>query len=239
MRNDGSRLVPLAVCLTALLLALPGFAHAQCMDEPTKRVVRRDGTAYSVLDARARLVAYDQLLELAQAYPPIPDVQTLYNCMRGEILTSAMQAYLYAGPVKYPADPAELMAVLDSRTLDQIGLWVWPSSLQELVDCGILPHLPASPYPDGQYLTELPDAPRPGDLYYKAWAPARAHFHPAGSLECGLLVVFDNRTPFNSGRLYTPEQLAATYIGDLTAQFALDRYDMVCLLMGTDVETEE
>ncbi len=222
-----------------LLWFIPHPAAAQCMDEPAKRLVRRDGAVYSVLDARAKLEAYDQLLALAEAYPGIPDSSTLYNCLRSEILSAALQAYFYAGPIQYPAAPEELMAVLDSLPPEQLGIWIWPAGLQGLVDCGIIPHLPASPYPGGAYLSELPSVPQPGDVYYKAWAPAIAQFHPLGSLENGLLVVFDGHTPFNQGRLYTPEQLAESYLGDLTTQFPLDRFDTVCFLMGTEVSIKE
>jgi hypothetical protein len=230
-------------CSTTLLLGalmclsmLPGFAQAQCMDAPAKRINRRDSALHNIIEARSRLAAYELELALARQFPTIPEHLTLLNQVRGEILWIAASAYYLAGPRDYPQDPQELAAMLDGLTIEELDHLQWPQSLQALVDCGILPHLPASPHATGAYLSALPEQPQPGDVYYEARATTKDYLVPAGGLESCILVVFDQHTAFNSDDLYDDTSLQEEYPSDVTLYIPPGKYDTICCVNGQDVE---
>lgn len=103
-----------------------------------------------VVGARAALHAYDSILaRISQCPKEDREYSALYHS-RGEILSRALSAFLFAGPIAYPANDEQLSRTLDLLAVDpatygELDHLQYPGSLEQLVDCGLLPHLPASP----------------------------------------------------------------------------------------------
>jgi hypothetical protein len=121
-----------------------------------------------VLQARGQLRYYDEMLSYYLANRDEHwQLALVLNRMRGDIIYHAIGAYIWAGPIDYPADPAELLDRLMQDRYQKLCL-LNPPSLQALVDTGILPHLPASPYPFEAWVDTFPAEPvQPGTVYYK------------------------------------------------------------------------
>jgi hypothetical protein len=163
--------------------------------------------------ARCQLEYYDDLLELYRQDQEThwPLAETL-NDMRGDVINNALCAYLWVGPTEFPLGTSELLDGLLANK-DQPLWYQYPPTLQDLVDVGIIDHLPASPYPGEAYIDTFPDGPiQPGTVYYKplpAIGERGVLFDEPGKLENMALFIFDR---IELG--YDPEFITNYFRGD-------------------------
>lgn len=204
--------VNFAVLLAMVFLAATSASTAQCMLPEQKLLSRRDSTYQAVLHARHLLAAHDVALDMLALHGATDGGIEALNEQRGEILSHAMSAYFFAGYHDYPADDRALMEMLTGLDLDTFDNLTWPVSLDVLVECGILPHLPRSPYEDSRFLSSLPEEPRPGDVFYMPLAAKTGFWKlEAGLYEGDILVIFGKAHDFSS--FLSDEQIAIEHPG--------------------------
>jgi len=214
----------------------------QCWAEPDKIAILRGSVYYNVLYARSELKAYDEMIALnadfINRFGDTGYALTNLNIMRGEILKFAISAYFFSGMRDYPTDNGDLMDMLDSlQPVDYYTMQV-PATLDDLVKCGILDHLPASPYTTGSYLYNLPDTPTAGDVYYLPFTVSRENsfLNEPGLFESNVLIIFDTNYGFN-GKLLSDEQMDDEFPGDLSKFIPRGKYNTVCYIYGSDPDS--
>ena len=216
--SHGRFVALLAIVLLSCWAAMP--AQAQ-FDQEAKREARRKNIEIknrsealgAILRARAELEVYDRLMAVKPADQRDSGLLFELNDLRYSIIKKAIDAYIRTGPVTLPAEDDKLFAALSSDNVE-IGMNAWPPNLDTVVQSGIISHLPASPYPSGEWLTTAPTAdPQPGSVLYLAWSPQRLVWHDEPALECNLLVVFGEADPMNA---MTQEQAQAHFLGNLS-----------------------
>jgi hypothetical protein len=190
------------------------------------------------------LQAYDTILTRIRKAPKEDREYSVLNHGRSEILVHAINAFMFAGPISYPASAEELSEVLDLLAVDpvtygELNHLQFPDSLQQLVDCGILSHLPASPYGTGSYLSELPAQGSPGDVCYMPIPVYKRCWNLEPGLNEGeLLLIFDKAYESNRG-LLDAEGLAEGCYGDFTKYFKAAEYDNICYILLNDRDEAE
>jgi hypothetical protein len=197
--RDGLRVL---LAIFALLVCITMPAQAQ-FDQQTKNAARRKSMAImkcsqvlgGALRARAELGVYDELLATIPLDQRDAGLISVLNSLRDSIIERAIDCYFTAGPIVLPAENDQVNAVLRAN-IDKMGENAFPPTLDDLVKCGIIPHLPASPYAGGDWLAAAPTAdPPPGSVLYLAWSPQHPVWHFDPALECRLLVIFGDADP--------------------------------------------
>lgn len=179
------------------------------------------------------------MLDRCLQAPSHLDHSTSLNVARSEVIVTAMNAFFQCGPQAYPADNAELSEMVDGIPDLELDHLEWPAHLDELVDCGILHHLPASPYETGAYLSQLPEAAQPGDVFYMAIPIYQRCLLPKpGRNEGELLLIFDRAYEGNRF-LLDADGLAEGMYGDHSKYFKAEQYNNICYILGNDRDEAE
>jgi hypothetical protein len=213
-------IVAMLTLFTSLLcIAMP--AQAQ-LDQDTKSdaryknltLTRRSEVLASVLHARAELNVYDKLMAVKPEASRDSGLIFSLNKLRYSILEEANSAYFFAGPTNLPAEDEQVYSALCAENLDMFHM-AWTPALDDLVKFGYLPHLPASPYATGEWLTAPPTTdPPPGSVLYMAWAPKNLAFNFKPALECFVLAVFNDKE-FGT-RVLSKDEADEQFIGDVS-----------------------
>jgi hypothetical protein len=154
---------------------------------------RATETLVDLAKARAALEAYDTLLRAVPQAERDPGFMYKMTKLRCGIIEDALTSYFFLGAIKLTEYSDEQLYVqLMQADMDYCSNYAMPDTLTQLVDYGYLPHLPASAYPTGQWLTSAPQiAPEPGSVLYLPIAAqtARMALKP-GMNEGWLLMAF-------------------------------------------------
>lgn len=216
------------------LFACPSIAGSQSCGFPE---IMRDNVYFNIIIARNALETYETINENIHAMGTVPESVSWVNQLRGEIFAHAVSAYLFGGALTYPADSDELLVFLDSIPPPGLKVMEFPKSLESLVACGILPHLPESPYSSGSYFQSLPEDPEPGDIYYSPIAVEKGNLFPdPGHNEGSILAIFDLEYEFNQYVL-SENQLKEMFFGDLDKFLPRGVYNTICFIDGSDPDS--
>lgn len=232
--------------LWAVLLVLLGAGDASTNQPSTARQVDErvcakvdtSGRLSSVFDnamrARANLAAYDTMLQVFRAGGrKDTNLAAVLNKNRGDILWDAISSYYFTGPMKYAEDPQELYAALHNPKVSFFFLQC-PPSLNTLVQLGILPHLPESPYPDAPWLDKVPQgAVAPGAVLYYVFPIKREYLSGVpNALEGYILAVYGNPGMY----AWDTGEVKDHYLGDL-GRFIPAIPDNIVWFGGMDPDT--
>jgi hypothetical protein len=210
-----------------------------CTPKWLRIVNRRESVYRSIVRARAMLDAYDALLGRYIKSAKTDAHYSRLNCDRAEILGAALEANYLAGPQAYPVDNRKLSNVVDAIADLDLDHLEFPARLEELVECGILPHLPASPYSTGEYLGKLPPTAQPGDIFYMPIPTYKMCLLPEpGHNEGELLLIFDKAYECNDV-LLDADGLAKGMYGDYTKYLKAEQYHNICYILGNDRDEAE
>jgi hypothetical protein len=195
---------------------------------------RKINTLILVCSARSELVDYDRLLATVPVSDRDPSFMMAMTQKRFDLLSSALSAYYVLGPVTLTSDSGqELYAQLSGEKLEY-ECFSMPATVDDLVQYGYLPHLPASPYPQGSWLTSAPLAiPEPGSMLYIPIPSKMPYLGGVAGLNEGWLLVAYGR---DKDDVLSEKRVRQSFYGDLDAILPVIPTTALCIL-GQDVNT--